>query len=89
MVVPCCVCCDAHLPSILPCYIILGPKAKGGAKVIIEPHRHAGVFIAKGGKDDVLVTKNMDVGVSVYGEKRISVEVSMRSHVVSLLAATS
>jgi rRNA 2'-O-methyltransferase fibrillarin len=47
---------------------------KGGAKVIIEPHRHPGVFIAKG-KDDALVTKNMDPGHSVYGEKRISVEV--------------
>ena len=35
-----------------------------------------GVFIAKGGKDDALVTKNLDVGNSVYGEKRISVEVT-------------
>ena len=36
-------------------------KAKGGAKkaqVVIEPHRHEGVFVAKG-KDDALVTKNM------------------------------
>lgn len=46
---------------------------KGGAKVVIERHRHEGVFIAKG-KDDALVTRNMDPGNSVYGEKRISVE---------------
>lgn len=46
---------------------------KGGAKVVIERHRHEGVFIAKG-KDDALVTKNMDPGFSVYGEKRIAVE---------------
>jgi rRNA 2'-O-methyltransferase fibrillarin len=49
---------------------------KGGAKVVIERHRHAGVFIAKGGKDsDALATRNMDPGNAVYGEKRISVEV--------------
>mmetsp|Transcript_7401 Transcript_7401/g.14604 ORF Transcript_7401/g.14604 Transcript_7401/m.14604 type:complete len:247 (-) Transcript_7401:86-826(-) len=46
---------------------------KGGAKVVIEPHRHDGIFIAKG-KEDALVTKNMDPGASVYGEKRISVD---------------
>lgn len=33
-----------------------------------------GVFISRG-KEDALVTKNMVVGDSVYGEKRISVEV--------------
>ncbi|KAF2197726.1 Fibrillarin [Delitschia confertaspora ATCC 74209] len=46
--------------------------AKGGQKVIVEPHRHAGVFIARG-KEDLLVTKNLTPGESVYGEKRISV----------------
>ncbi|XP_077226144.1 rRNA 2'-O-methyltransferase fibrillarin 1-like [Tasmannia lanceolata] len=46
---------------------------KGGSKVVIEPHRHDGVFVAKG-KEDALVTKNMAVGESVYGEKRISVQ---------------
>jgi rRNA 2'-O-methyltransferase fibrillarin len=45
----------------------------GGAKVVIEPHRHDGVFIARG-KEDALVTRNLVPGVSVYGEKRISVE---------------
>lgn len=44
-----------------------------GKKVVVEPHRHAGVFIARG-KEDALVTKNMVVGESVYGEKRIAVE---------------
>ncbi|KAJ1481887.1 Fibrillarin [Baffinella frigidus] len=45
----------------------------GGAKVVIEPHRHEGIFIAKG-KEDALVTRNMVPGESVYGEKRISVD---------------
>ncbi|KAK9382003.1 rRNA 2'-O-methyltransferase [Kockiozyma suomiensis] len=48
--------------------------ARGGAKVIIEPHRHAGVFIARG-KEDMLVTRNLTPGESVYGEKRISIDV--------------
>ncbi|KAI8988098.1 Fibrillarin-domain-containing protein [Mycotypha africana] len=47
--------------------------AKGGAKVIIEPHRHAGIFVARG-KEDLLVTKNLVPGEAVYGEKRISVD---------------
>jgi rRNA 2'-O-methyltransferase fibrillarin len=42
------------------------------SKVIVEPHRHAGVFVARG-KEDLLVTKNLTPGESVYGEKRISV----------------
>jgi len=46
---------------------------KGGAKVQVVPHRHEGIFVAKG-KDDAIVTKNMDPGNSVYGEKRIAVE---------------
>ncbi|PWA01747.1 hypothetical protein BB558_002135 [Smittium angustum] len=50
-----------------------GVGAKGGARVVIEPHRHEGIFIAKG-KEDLLVTKNLVPGESVYGEKRISVE---------------
>lgn len=47
---------------------------KGGAKVVVEKHRHEGIFVARG-KEDALVTKNMVVGESVYGEKRISVDV--------------
>jgi len=46
---------------------------KGGAKVVIEPHRHAGVFIAHG-KEDALVTLNSTPGKSVYAEKRITVD---------------
>lgn len=47
--------------------------ARGGSKVVIEPHRHKGVYIARG-KEDLLVTKNLVPGESVYGEKRITVE---------------
>lgn len=39
-----------------------------------EEHRHPGVFVARGGKEDLLVTKNLTPGESVYSEKRISVE---------------
>jgi len=46
---------------------------KGGNKVMVEQHRHPGVFVAKG-KDDALLTLNMDPGNSVYNEKRITVE---------------
>ncbi|CEO96617.1 unnamed protein product (mitochondrion) [Plasmodiophora brassicae] len=46
---------------------------RGGAKVVVTPHRHEGVFIARS-KEDALVTKNMVPGEAVYGEKRISVE---------------
>ncbi|KAM0682429.1 Small subunit processome complex component [Mitosporidium daphniae] len=45
----------------------------GSGKVIIEPHRHSGVYVARG-KEDLLVTKNFAPGESVYNEKRISVE---------------
>lgn len=48
---------------------------KGGKTVVIEPHRHEGIFIARG-KEDALVTRNLVPGSEVYGEKRISVEVS-------------
>ena len=46
----------------------------GGRKVIVEPHRLEGVFISRG-KEDALVTKNLVPGDTVYGEKKISVEV--------------
>ena len=46
---------------------------RGGAKVVIEPHRHAGVFVARG-KEDALVTLNMNPGKAVYGEKLIKVD---------------
>ncbi|XP_042478759.1 rRNA 2'-O-methyltransferase fibrillarin 1-like [Macadamia integrifolia] len=50
-----------------------GGGMKGGNRVVVEPHRHEGVFIAKG-KEDALVTKNMVPGEAVYNEKRISVQ---------------
>jgi len=46
---------------------------RGGPQVVVKPHRHEGVFIAKG-KDDALVTLNLVPGESVYGEKRIAVD---------------
>lgn len=45
---------------------------KGGVKVVVEEHKHKGIFVARG-KEDVLVTRNSTPGKSVYGEKRISV----------------
>ena len=47
---------------------------KGGSKVVVEPHRFEGIFIAPG-KEDALVTKNPVPGVTVYGEKKVEVEV--------------
>jgi rRNA 2'-O-methyltransferase fibrillarin len=47
---------------------------KGGSKVVVVPHKHDGVFVAKA-KEDALCTKNMVPGESVYGEKRVSVQV--------------
>mmetsp|Transcript_20548 Transcript_20548/g.49040 ORF Transcript_20548/g.49040 Transcript_20548/m.49040 type:complete len:266 (+) Transcript_20548:119-916(+) len=47
-------------------------KIQGGSKIIVEKHHHPGVFIARG-KEDALCTKNLIPGVSVYGEKRISI----------------
>lgn len=55
---------------------------KGGSRVVIEPHRHDGVFVAKG-KEDALVTKNLAIGESVYGEKRVSVQVCIVLHFIS------
>ena len=34
---------------------------RGGQKTIIEPHRHTGVYIARG-KEDALVSKNLVPG---------------------------
>ncbi|KAA0201370.1 hypothetical protein HAZT_HAZT006385 [Hyalella azteca] len=46
---------------------------KRGGKAMLEPHRHEGIYIARG-KEDVLVTRNMVPGESVYGEKRMEIE---------------
>ncbi|KAH0555978.1 Small subunit processome complex component [Trichoglossum hirsutum] len=64
--------------------------ARGGAKVVVVcslvvlmPYksnclkeafpRHSGVFVARG-KEDMLLTKNLTPGESVYGEKRITID---------------
>lgn len=51
-----------------------GTIRSGGEKnVMITPHpKYPGIFVCRG-KSDFLATKNMNVGSSVYGEKRISV----------------
>ncbi|KAA8539943.1 hypothetical protein F0562_026635 [Nyssa sinensis] len=46
---------------------------RGGSKVVVELHRHEGLFIAKG-KEDAICTTNMVPGEAVYNEKRISVQ---------------
>ncbi|GFT35388.1 rRNA 2'-O-methyltransferase fibrillarin [Nephila pilipes] len=45
----------------------------GGRKTIVEPHRHEGIFIARGNQDSLL-TLNLIPGDTVYNEKRITVE---------------
>jgi rRNA 2'-O-methyltransferase fibrillarin len=45
---------------------------KGGQKVIVEKHRHEGVFVSSG-KDAGILTLSMVPGEAVYGEKRITV----------------
>ncbi|XP_018021283.1 rRNA 2'-O-methyltransferase fibrillarin [Hyalella azteca] len=50
-----------------------GGGGRGGGKAMLEPHRHEGIYIARG-KEDVLVTRNMVPGESVYGEKRMEIE---------------
>ncbi|EHB11060.1 rRNA/tRNA 2'-O-methyltransferase fibrillarin-like protein 1 [Heterocephalus glaber] len=47
-------------------------RKKGAAAVSVEPHRHEGVFIYRGA-EDALVTLNMVPGLSVYGERRVTV----------------
>ncbi|XP_039121241.1 rRNA 2'-O-methyltransferase fibrillarin 1-like [Dioscorea cayenensis subsp. rotundata] len=46
---------------------------KGSSSVIVELHRHDGVFIAKR-KDDALCTRNLVSRESIYGEKRVVVQ---------------
>nr|UXY87687.1 fibrillarin like-protein [Cryptomonas curvata] len=47
-------------------------KIYNGTKLLIEKHKHCGIFIARG-KEDALCTKNLFPGESVYGEKRVLV----------------
>ncbi|GAB0133176.1 Small subunit processome complex component [Epichloe bromicola] len=55
------------------------PGQRGGAKVVVEPHRHPGVFVVRGGKEDGIATRNLTPGDSVYGEKRISVDETVKN----------
>ncbi|KCZ77166.1 hypothetical protein H311_01826 [Anncaliia algerae PRA109] len=49
-----------------------GSVKSASNKVVIAPHaKFPGVFVCRG-KEDVLATKNLVSGVSVYGEKRIN-----------------
>lgn len=49
-----------------------GTQVSGTRNFTIEPHKtFKGVFLGKG-KEDLLLTKNMIEGSSVYGEKRMS-----------------
>ncbi|RZB91959.1 putative mediator of RNA polymerase II transcription subunit 36b [Glycine soja] len=45
---------------------------KGGSKVMVQPYRHDGFFIAKDKKDAIV--KNLVLSEAVYNEKRITVQ---------------
>lgn len=45
----------------------------GGNRLLVQQHRHPGVFIARG-KEDAICTQNLIFGESVYGEKRILIK---------------
>ena len=51
-----------------------GGGMRGGSKVVVDPHKHKGVFVARA-KGDALCTRSINPGESVYGEKRVSVQV--------------
>jgi rRNA 2'-O-methyltransferase fibrillarin len=48
-------------------------RITGGCKLLIEQHRHQGLFVARG-KEDALCTKNLVPGEKVYGEKLIKLK---------------
>ncbi|XP_039125215.1 rRNA 2'-O-methyltransferase fibrillarin-like isoform X2 [Dioscorea cayenensis subsp. rotundata] len=50
-----------------------GGGMKCRCRVVIEPHRHDGVFNVKG-KEGALCTKNLISGESIYGKKRVVVQ---------------
>jgi rRNA 2'-O-methyltransferase fibrillarin len=51
-----------------------GVSKPKSAKYVIEPHRHPAIFIARGTKEDMLVTVNLTPGEKVYGEKLMPIE---------------
>jgi len=40
----------------------------------VEPHRHEGVFVARSKNDDLLLTRNLVPGDTVYNEKKIQAD---------------
>ncbi|TGJ76289.1 hypothetical protein E0Z10_g10905 [Xylaria hypoxylon] len=57
-----------------------GARGGAGARVVVEPHRHGGIFVSRG-KEDHLLTRSVAPGVEVvsnlapkYGEKRITID---------------
>jgi rRNA 2'-O-methyltransferase fibrillarin len=48
-------------------------RITGGCKLLIEQHRHQGLFVARG-KEDALCTKNLVPGEKVYGEKLVKLK---------------
>jgi rRNA 2'-O-methyltransferase fibrillarin len=52
-----------------------GGAGFGAKKVAVEPHRHEGVFIAHSKNDDLLLTRNLVPGDTVYNEKKVTVDV--------------
>merc|ERR1719495_1435726 len=59
---------------------------RGGKQVVIEPHRHQGVFIARG-KEDALVTLNLIPGNTVDGAEGTKTEYRVWNPFRSKLAA--
>ena len=51
----------------------IGSKKVSKPKITVQPHPFDGVYIIKT-TEDVLATKNMVPGESVYGEKRVTIE---------------
>lgn len=51
-----------------------GGGVRGGKKVVVEPHQFPGIFLGRSKEGDVLLTKNMVPGVSVYKEKLVTIE---------------
>ncbi|XP_048190115.1 rRNA/tRNA 2'-O-methyltransferase fibrillarin-like protein 1 [Perognathus longimembris pacificus] len=49
-----------------------GRRRRAVAAVSVEPHRHEGVFVYRGA-EDALATRNLVPGLSVYGERRVTV----------------
>lgn len=66
-------CCDGPYAEIarVRVFTLSSPHA---TPPWLSPLARAGIFIAHG-KEDMLVTRNLVAGESVYGEKRVSVEV--------------